>query len=161
MNVANSLWCEKTRAFLPKFIAINTQSYGGALQQVDFINAAETARLQINAWVEEQTRDKIKGLIPPGGVDSNTRLALVNAVYFKGLWADPFEKKLTLNAPFYCADGRITDAPLMTFAKPMNVPFFAGDGIKLIELDYRGNSISMLIVLPDTADGLLALETRL
>ena len=161
MNVANSLWAEKTHAFLQSFIDINKNAYNGGLEQVDFINAAETARLQINAWVEEQTREKIKGLIPPGGVNSNTRLALVNAVYFKGLWADPFEKKLTLNAPFYCADGRITDAPLMTFSKPMNVPFFAGDGIKLIELDYRGNSISMIILLPDTADGLLTLETRL
>lgn len=160
MNVANSLWCEKTRAFLQAFIAINTQAYGGALQQVDFINAAETARLQINAWVEEQTRNKIKNLIPPGGVDNNTRLALVNAVYFKGLWAEQFDKKLTRNESFHHADGKTAQTPLMTFSKPMNVPFFAGDGIKLIELDYRGNSISMLIVLPDTAEGLLALETR-
>ena len=46
----------------------------------------------------------------------------------------------------------------MTFSKPMNLPFFAGDGIKIIELDYRGDGISMIILLPDTADGLGALR---
>ena len=161
MNVANSLWGEKSRALLQTFIDINKNSYGGGLEQVDFINAAEKARLHINAWVEEQTRDKIKNLIPPGGINNNTRLALVNAVYFKGLWAEQFEKKLTRNESFHHADGTTAHIPLMTFSKPMHVLFFAGDGIKLIELDYRGNSISMLILLPDTADGLLALETRL
>ena len=68
MNVANSLWAEKTHAFLQSFIDVNKNAYNGGLEQVDFIHASESARLKINAWVEEQTRQKITNLIPPGGV---------------------------------------------------------------------------------------------
>lgn len=161
MNVANSLWGDTTCNFLQPFIDVTHNSYNGGLKQVDFIHASESARIQINTWVEEQTRDKIKNLIPPGGVNSTTRLALVNAVYFKGLWSEQFDKKLTRNESFHQADGTTTQTPLMTFSKPMNLPFFAEDGIKIVELDYRGDGISMLILLPDTADGLAALEARL
>ena len=111
--------------------------------------------------MKNRRAQKIKNLIPPGGVSGNTRLALINAVYFKGLWSEQFDKKLTRNEPFHFADGTTTETPLMTFSKPMRLPFFAEDGLKIIELDYLGDGISMLILLPDTADGLAALETRL
>jgi serpin B len=161
MNVANSLWAEKTHAFLQPFIDVNKNAYNGRLEQVDFINAAESARLRINAWVEEQTRQKITNLIPPGGVNTDTRLALVNAVYFKGLWSEQFDKKRTQNAPFYCADGTTVEAPLMSFSETRHLPFYTDEGLKIIELDYQGENISMLIVLPATVDGLGAIEQKL
>ena len=161
INIANSLWVEKTHAFLQQFIDTNKKAYGAGLEQIDFIRAAENARLKINAWVEEQTRQKITNLIPPGGVNADTRLALINAVYFKGLWAEQFEKNLTRKQPFHLDDGQAREVPLMTFSKPMNLPFLAEDGIKILELDYRSKDISMLILLPDTSAGLSALETRL
>lgn len=161
MSVANSLWGDKTSTFLQPFIDINKNFYGGALERLDFRNASENARLTINAWVEEQTRKKITHLLTPGSLSADTRLVLVNAVYFKGLWTEQFDKKLTQNAPFYCADGRSVETPLMTFSKPQHLPFYKENGLKVIELDYQGDDISMLIVLPDTAEGLAAVEARL
>ena len=161
MSVANSLWGDKTSSFLQPFIDINKNFYGGALERLDFRNASENARLTINAWVEEQTRKKITNLLTPGSVSADTRLVLVNAVYFKGLWAEPFDKKLTQNAPFYCADGQNVEIPLMTFGEAQHLPFYSEEGLKIIELDYKGDDISMLIVLPDTAAGLGAIEQKL
>jgi len=161
INIANSLWVEKTHALLQQFIDTNKKAYGAGLEQVDFIHAAENERIKINTWVEEQTRQKIKNLIPPGGVNANTRLALINAVYFKGLWTEQFNKKLTRDEPFHRADGSTVTTPLMTFSKPLNLSYLAEDGLKIIELDYRGKDISMLILLPDTAAGLSTLEARL
>ncbi len=161
MNIANSLWIDKTHSFKKTFLEINKKNYGCKLEQVDFIEAAENARLKINTWVEEQTRHKIQNLIPPGGVNANTRLALINAVYFKGRWDKEFNKELTRNVPFYFDDGRIAETPLMRFSKAANLPFFAGDGIKMIELSYLGDAVSMVILLPDTADGLADVEARL
>jgi serpin B len=161
MSIANSLWGDKTSTFLQPFIEINKNFYGGALERLDFRNASENARLRINTWVEEQTRKKITNLLTPGSVSTDTRLVLVNAVYFKGLWTEPFDKKLTQNAPFYCVGGKTVNAPLMTFSTPQHLPFYKEDGLKVIELDYQGDDISMLIVLPDTADGLAAVEARL
>jgi len=161
MRVANSLWGDKTSTFLQPFIDINEQFYGGALERLDFKNASENARLRINAWVEEQTRNKITDLLTPGSVSTDTRLVLVNAVYFKGLWEEQFDKKLTQNAPFYYVGGKTVEAPLMTFDKPQHLPFYKEDGLKVIELAYQGDNISMLIVLPDTAEGLAGIEERL
>jgi len=161
MNIANSLWVEKTHAFLQTFIDANKNTFNGELEQVDFINAPESVRESINTWVAEHTRNKITNLIPPGGVNDTTRLALINAVYFKGRWDEEFDKKLTRAEPFYSADGKTTQVPLMSLSKPMSLPFFAGDGIKIVELDYFGDGISMIILLPDTAEGIAALEARL
>jgi serpin B len=161
INIANSLWGDTTCKFLPPFREVIQSSYNSGLKKVDFINSAESARIKINTWVEEQTRERIKDLIPPGGVNNNTRLALVNAVYFKGFWSEQFNKELTRNEPFKHADGKTTQTALMRFTKASDLPFFAGDGIKIVELDYRGNNISMVILLPDAADGLADLEARL
>ncbi len=111
MSVANSLWGDNTSTFLQPFIDISKNFYGGALECLDFRNASENARFAINAWVEEQTRKKITNLLTPGSVSTDTRLVLVNAVYFKGLWEEPFDKKLTQNTPFFCADGRSVENP--------------------------------------------------
>ena len=45
-------------------------------------------RAKINAWVEEQTRARIKDLLPAGSLRADARLVLVNAVYFKASWED-------------------------------------------------------------------------
>jgi serpin B len=161
MNIANSLWADTTRTFQQPFIDINKKYYSAGLEQVDFIRNSENARIKINIWVEKQTQQKIKDLIPPGGVTADTRLTLVNAVYFKGRWAEAFDTKLTHTEPFYCAEGRTLEAPLMTFSEPKSLPFFAGEGVKVLELDYLGDNVSMIIVLPDNSDGLAAIEERL
>jgi serpin B len=58
-------------------------TYGAPFQPMDFIRNASSARLEINAWVEDQTRQRIRELIPLDGIDRETRLVLVNAIYLK------------------------------------------------------------------------------
>jgi len=87
LRVANALWGQKDYEFLPSFTKQVETAYGGKLQEIDFVTAAEQARKTINAWVEKQTNDKIKDLISPGVLDAMTRLVLTNAIYFKGNWA--------------------------------------------------------------------------
>lgn len=161
LNVANRLWGEQTHGFLPSFVELNRYVYGGALESADFRHAAETVRLRINAWVEQTTRDRIRGLIPPGGVGSDTRLALVNAVYFNGLWAEPFDAARTRDAPFHLRDGSTVPVPLMTFTEVPRLPFLAADGARIVELDYQGHDLSMVVLLPDSDVGLSELESRL
>ena len=97
--------------------------------------------------------------MPPGGVNDATRLALVNAVYFLGDWAAPFEKERTEPAPFFVGATQREDVPMMHQREHLHIA--ETDGVKVLELPYRGGALAMDFVLPDAVDGLDAVEARL
>src|SRR6185436_20995382 len=99
--------------FREPFLALVKDRYGAPLQTMDFAGNADGARLEINQWVETQTRQRIRDLIPPGGVDRDTRLTLVNAIYLKAPWQDEFYERATEPLPFHMAGGTPVDVPTM------------------------------------------------
>ncbi len=159
LSVANALWAEKTHKFLPAFLDVNRRCYGAGLKTLDFKKDTEGARKTINAWVEKQTRDKIKELLRPGVLDEGTRLVLTNAVYFKGDWLSKFEKKETKDAPFHLTAGKSVKLP--TMFQDGGFRYMKGDDFQLLELPYAGCWLSMVILLPKKIDGLAALEKSL
>jgi serpin B len=156
--VANALWGQKGYPFQPAFLHLVNKKYAVSLEQVDFAQS-ELVRQQINAWVEKQTRDKIKELVGPGGLNAQTRLVLTNAIYFKGAWADPFKKELTKEAPFHLDGDRTVPVELMH--QQRQFPYLETDDIQAVELPYAGGNISMVVLLPKKVDGLAALEKQL
>jgi len=126
---------------------------------VNFATDAEGARKTINAWVEKQTRDKIKDLIQPGVLDSLTRLVLTNAIYFKGDWASPFKKDGTKDGDFFAADGQKVAAPMMH--QTGHFGYLDGGELQALEMPYKGDALSMVVLLPKAKDGLPALEKKL
>ena len=79
----------------------------------DFQGNADAERVRINKWVEDETHDRIKDLIPPGGVNASTTLVLTNAVYFKGLWGSQFDAKQTRPGKFHIAEDETASVPMM------------------------------------------------
>jgi serpin B len=159
LAVANSLWGQQGAPLQPDFLDWIARHYDGAIYLVDFRRAAQAARAAINQWVEEKTKQRIRDLIPPDGVDALTRLVLVNAVYFKGLWEMPFAQSATRDEPFYFPDGRKVQVPLMHQREHM--PYMQGPKYQAVELFYQGNDLSMLVLLPDRKGGLAKLEKAL
>jgi serpin B len=105
MAVANSLWGQDGLPLQPGYLDLIARHYGGSMNLVDFRRAAEAARMTINQWVEDKTRQKIRELIPSGGLSAETRLVLVNAVYFKGMWVLQFRRGATREEPFRLEGG--------------------------------------------------------
>ncbi len=159
LTVANALWGQKGYGFLKEFLKSTETNYDGRLSEVDFVAAAEAARKTINAWVEKQTKDKIKDLIPPGVLDSMTRLVLTNAIYFKGNWARQFKKDQTKDAPFTLADGSEIQAPMMN--QTAEFGYMETETFQGLELPYVKDELSMIILLPKAHDGLAELEKTL
>lgn len=159
LSVANALWGQKGYPFLKDFLAMIKNSYGGGLNEVDFIKATESARTTINTWIEKKTNNKIKEIIAPGVLNDLTRLVLTNAIYFKGKWATQFEKKNTKEAPFILADGKKVNIPMMY--QKSDFRYMEKEGCQILELPYKGDALSMLLLLPGKTDGLPALESRL
>lgn len=156
LNVANALWGQKGYSFLSSFIELTKENYGAGLNEVDFKRATETARRTINAWVEKETQNKIKDLIQPGVLDVLTRLVLTNAIYFKGNWANEFEKKLTKDLPFYVAPEKEIQTPMMYKKGDFN--FLETKELQILELPYKSKELSMIVLLPKKIDGLADVE---
>ena len=158
MAIANRLYGEKTLSFRKEFVGLTDQAYGAKLVSSDFMGNSETERLGINQWVSEKTKNRINGLLPRGSLNFRTRLVLVNAIYFKGKWEREFDKKATRDEPFV-AHGGSKNVPTMHALQ--DVGYVERDGVKVVELPYKGGELSMVIVLPDTKDGLDAIAGRL
>ena len=159
MAVANSLWGQDGAPLQTGFLDLVARHYGGGMNVVDFRRGVEAARVRINRWVEDKTKERIRELIPSGGLDSDTRLVLVNTVYFKGMWVQQFRKAATRDEPFYLEGGGKVQAPLMHQSE--EVRYLQAGGFQAVDLDYQGDDLSMLVLLPDKKDGLRDLETRL
>jgi serpin B len=159
LSVANALWGQKGYGFLAEFLELIEAKYGGKLNEVDFIAATEAARQTINAWVEKETKEKIKNLIQKGVLDALTRLVLTNAIYFKGNWARQFEEDKTKEAPFTLISGEKINVPMMNQTAEFN--YMETEDFQGLELPYVDDELSMIILLPRKTDGLSSLEKML
>lgn len=158
-HVANQLFCEKTYQLVPAFQEKTAAAFGVPVERLDFKGAPEPSRVRINQWVESKTGNRIQNLVPPGGVRPDTRLALVNAIYFLGDWATPFEHEATRPAPFHLSASEAKDVPTMNRTGSFRVAL--RDGLTALEIPYKGKVLSMLFLIPDKIDGLAAVEATL
>jgi serpin B len=149
LSTANALWAQKDYSFRADYFATTGNYYGGKVTNLDFAGDTENSRQTINRWVEEQTNNKIKDLIPAGGVNAMTRLVLTNAIYFKGNWLIQFNKNNTKERDFRVSPERTVKAKMMNLAGEKAV-FSYGETEKLqiLELPYDGRDLSMIILLP-------------
>jgi serpin B len=156
LHVADALWAEKDYTFLEDFLKLTASDYGAGFNRVDFKGAPESVRSTINQWVEQKTENKIKDLLPSGAVSSATRLVLTNAIYFKGDWQTQFDKASTKEEDFHLSQAQTTKAPLMHLQGRFN--YFGGGTFQVLDIPYKSRELSMIVFLPDDANGLSLLE---
>jgi serpin B len=159
LHVANALWGQQGYGFLNEFLDVTKANYGAGLREVDFVKAPDDARQTINRWVEERTQDKIKELIQPGILNPMTRLVLTNAIYFKAPWQTPFSPALTKDEEFQVMADRKVKVPMMHHAG--GYKYVDGGNFQLLDMPYKGQDQSMVVLLPKTIDGLGELEKTL
>ena len=157
--VANRLWGQRGYRFLDPFLELNRTYYGAGLEQVDFARATEAARQTINAWVEDRTRDKIRGLLKVGILTPDVRLVLTNAIHFKGNWTRQFKKEQTADAPFSVSPAKRITVPMMR--QTAKFGYAEAEGLQVLELPYVGDELSMVILLPKDTHGLAEIEATL
>lgn len=146
LRVSNSLWGQKGFGFETPFLDTLAVNYGAGLNGVDFAGNPVGAAKSINAWVEQKTEERIKTIVPAEGLPSNTRLVLVNAIYFNAAWQSKFEKSATRDAPFTKLDGSTVN--VATMHDNAMRPYLEGDGFQATQLPYDGNEMSLLVVAP-------------
>ncbi len=146
LAVANALWGQADYPFREDFVNLLNDRYAAGLHEVDFVTETEPSRQRINDWVAEQTRDRIRDLMPEGSITPDSRLVLTNAIYFLGGWEHTFNENRTTDATFHLPDGGTTEVPTMRQRERFRM--MRGDDVKLLELPYRGGEMSMVVILP-------------
>ena len=143
---ANSAWGQGGYSFLDGYLRTLAEHYGAGLRVVDYMGDPEGSRQIINAWVEEATEDRIEDLIPEGAITVDTRLSLVNAIWFKANWSEPFDPARTQVGAFTRLDGTEVETPLMR--ADLQTGYAVSDSFEAVRLPYAGDA-AMVILLPN------------
>ena len=165
LNIVNAIWGQKDYSFLQSYLDLLAEQYGAGLRITNFAEEPEESRITINDWVSQQTVDKINDLIPAGMINNATRLVLTNAIYFDAEWEHTFDNRKTYDGTFYLLNGENVTVPMMCreggygyVGNPFVVDkqkrtaasYTGGEeGYLAVELAYKGNEISMLIIMPN------------
>ncbi|EHB09763.1 Leukocyte elastase inhibitor [Heterocephalus glaber] len=165
LKLANRLYGQKTYDFLPEFLASTKKMYGAEMVSVDFQDDTENTRKKINKWVKEQTEGKIRELLVPGVLDDTSKLVLVNAIYFKGMWLEKFLKSDTVDMPFRLNKKDTKTVKMMSQKAKFPYAYIEDLKCQVLELLYQGQKVSMIILLPDDIEddttGLEKIEKQL
>jgi serpin B len=156
LRTANALWAEQTYPFLPEYISTADRYYSAQATNLNFISKPDESRITINRWVEEQTEDKIKDLLPAGSINPLTRLVITNAIYFKGTWVKQFDEKKTTEEDFHTGTGSTVRVPMMQRTDENATYGYAERGdLQVLQMPYEsdsGKQLSMLVLLPKDTD---------
>ncbi len=148
LSTANAIWVNNNFSLLPEYIGNAKKYYGANLDNLDFSNVDGAVKI-INTWVENQTNGKIKDIISKDFIDSSTRIVIANAIYFKGSWLLAFKPENTEEKDFNNDFGITSKVNYMSiFDERFN--YFEDSKLQAIELPYKGNQLSMIVVLPKT-----------
>jgi serine protease inhibitor len=149
LSTGNAIWTQKDYEFLEEYINIIEENYSAKATNLDFARKTELSRLTINDYIERETQGKIKDIISEGFLNPLTKMVITSAIYFKGDWKFQFEKEETREMEFYVKPEEKIKTEMM-FAKTEDVRFnyLETEELEIIELPYKGESVSMLILLP-------------
>ncbi|XP_032147231.1 antithrombin-III [Sapajus apella] len=157
---ANRLFGDKSLTFNETYQDISELVYGAKLQPLDFKENAEKSRVAINKWVSNKTEGRIADVIPPEAINELTVLVLVNTIYFKGLWKSKFSPENTRKELFYKADEESCSVSMMYQEGKFRYRRVA-EGTQVLELPFKGDDITMVLILPKPEKSLAKVEQEL
>jgi serine protease inhibitor len=146
VETADAVWSLPGTTFDPGFLERARTFYAAEARALTETGAAGAAA--VNDWVSRRTRGRITQVLQSDDLAALTGYVLTDAVYFKGPWAAPFERRNTTPGSFQLPDGRRTDVPMMHGSARW--PYLEDDEFQAITLDYAGGTAHMHVVLPRT-----------
>ncbi|CAL1297722.1 unnamed protein product [Larinioides sclopetarius] len=160
LKTANALLVDHRVDLKPEFRQAMQDSFHAKIREADFDREANQVVQEINAWINDHTNGKIPKFLDH--LDRNTVLTILNAIYFKGLWSVPFETRDTKREKFYNYGGNDkSNRFVLMMHKSHRMLYTSSPDWEMVELPYKGDRISMVIVLPKERDGLAAVESNL
>nr|XP_039269246.1 serpin B9-like [Styela clava] len=165
LRTANRLFGEKSFNFSSKFIE-QTAKYGVEMTKMNFQTDSAESRNFINQWVEKATEGKIKDLFSGKAIRPDTVLAVVSAIYFKGLWKYPFDPLNTFKQDFKVNDNKTVKADFMTKMINYRMTYSEDLEAQILDVPYDGDAYgkynaSMILIVPTRRGSIERVEEML
>lgn len=157
LHVVNACWGEQTMAFEPPYLDTLATEFGSGVHLADFKNQPDIMRIGINAWVSQETLNRINDLIPAGAIDTTTKVVLVNAIHLKLPWLSPFPG--TTPGTFTRADGSTVSVPFMN--QSASRAYAEDDTTQAVGIPLAGSAVELVVFLPKATSSLTQLEDSL
>ena len=141
INIANSLWIKSSFPVRQNFIQRNKDFFHAEINRIAMIPSDVT---RINRWIESKTHNRIQNML--SSLDSNSRMLLINAIYFLGNWEQKFLVADTLIRHFYLTNGKKIETKLMN--RSGEFPYYETADYQAVCLDYKNQKLGLVVVLP-------------
>ncbi|KAJ7993257.1 hypothetical protein DPEC_G00270570 [Dallia pectoralis] len=145
---ANRLFGERSLSFNETYQNISELVYGAKLMPLNFKENPELSRVTINDWIANKTENRILDTLPKDSLGHSTMLVLVNTIYFKGQWKSKFNKENVFKADFHVSKSKTCPVSMMYQETKFRYGRFTEDKVQVLELPYRGDDITMVLILP-------------
>jgi serpin B len=159
LDAGSMIFIQRDTDVLRSFLVSLEREYDCKPLVVDFVNQPATARKVINDWVAETTHGNLADIITPDDISTETRLLLANVIYFKGDWQHAFERASTHKSPFRVSADKSVECDMMS--ELYRFAYTHQDNVRVLVMPYRGEALSMVVVLPDEVNGLSSVEQQL
>ncbi len=144
-SIANSIWIQQQAQFREEYVQDTVNFFDTQPYKMDLSNAEET-RSRINTWVADRTAQRIPELLPAGFVTPDLVSVLVNALYFKASWSEPFSERVTVLGPFWISSSKSIDVPMMKATRTTG--YYEDENWQAVSLPYEGGAFEYLVLMP-------------
>ncbi len=159
LDIANALWVKDQFPIHESYADIIRNTYLADIENVQFVGPDAEGVDRINVWAAEKTHGKIDKVITEDTVIDATAMVITNAVYFNGTWKEQFSPDSTKQSDFWPSSEGSVKTDFMSMRHGFKYAHM--DGVKILKMPYKGDRLSMLVILPDGTDGIAELDGRL
>ena len=157
LEMGNSLWLAHKFDAYDSYVNVVRDTYTADVERVSFTDESDDGAVyRINNWASEKTHGKIDEVLTQDSVDGSTVAAILNAIYFKGTWVTQFPEENTHESEFWKNSTSSVTADFMNVNGVFN--YTQRDGIQVLQMPYKGDRLSMLVILPSDRNGLERLQ---
>lgn len=158
--ISNQIYVNQEHQLVTEFQELAENKFLSGVKSVVFKKPIDTAEA-INNFFKEKTKENIKDIVKPEMFNTNSSVILVNAIFFKSKWAQPFERESIGNQKFYINETHTIDAESMQTKQKFRFASLDDLDADILRLDYAYSNLSFVIILPKSRIGLSALEEKL
>jgi serpin B len=142
LSIANAVWYDMQFDVKQSFLDVNAENFDAYIKMLDFQSPA--ALDTINSWCSRKTNKLIPTILDE--IPAEAVMYLTNAIYFKGLWSQKFNKKDTREADFRNVNNQNVRVNMMSLKDTFM--YYEDETAQYLSMPYGGKAFSMTVMLP-------------